>query len=318
MKRLIYLSIIFIFLFTIFNFKIINSEDYYKLIFQSGEKFKLYYYIKGDYVYFKMEGKTKGYLAIGFEPTDKMKDADMVIGYVVGKNVYVFDAYSTGLYGPHPEDISLGGKNNIIDVKGEENDGYTIIKFARLIDTKDKYDAVLKLDKDIKIIWAISENDDFNSKHSDRGSGVIKLSKLDAITEPTPKAKTVLKLRIGDTKMYINDSPKIIDVAPIIIEGRTLLPIRWIAEPLGAEVLWDGNEKKVTVILSSNKIELWIGKAIAEVNEKDVQIDPNNLKVVPLIIQGRTMLPVRFVAENLGASVEWDAKTQTVTITYPK
>ncbi|HPP44067.1 MAG TPA: copper amine oxidase N-terminal domain-containing protein [Caldisericia bacterium] len=108
------------------------------------------------------------------------------------------------------------------------------------------------------------------------------------------------------------------DVPPIIIEGRTLLPIRWVAEPLGAEVGWDGVERKVTVSLGDIHIELWIGKSIAKINGVNKAIDPDNPKVVPIIKNGRTMLPVRFVAENLGCEVGWDAYTKTVTITYPK
>ncbi len=316
MKKLTYFLIILSIIVPIL--KITYSEDLYKLAFQSGDDFKLFYYVKDENIYFKMVGKTKGYVAIGFKPTSKMKDADIIIGYVLNNGVNVFDLYSTGEFGPHPEDVILGGKHNIFSVLGEEKGEYTIIEFARALDTKDKYDALLTLDEDIKIIWAISGKDDINAKHTKRGSGVIKLSKLDAITEPSPKVKTVLKLKIGDTKMYINDSPKFIDVAPIIIEGRTLLPIRWIAEPLGAEVLWDGNEKRVTVILGQTIIELWIGNKIAKVNGKDSQIDPNNPNVTPIILNGRTMLPVRFVAENLGCSVEWDSKTKTITITYPK
>lgn len=316
MKRLIVLLLISIIFLPIF--KVSFSTDEYTLAFQSGDRFKLYYKIVNLDVYFRMEGKTLGYVAVGFEPTQAMKDADMVIGYVVKGNVYAFDAYSTGLYGPHPEDTSLGGKIDIYDVKGEERDGYTIIEFRRPLDTKDKYDVVLKLDKEIKIIWALSNDDNFNAKHTDRGSGVIFLKKTDSTTQPTPKEKTILKLKIGDKTMFVNDSPKVIDVPPIIIEGRTLLPIRWIAEPLGAEVSWDGNERKVTVILSNTKVELWIGKNIAKVNGKDTPIDPNNPKVVPIIKDGRTLLPVRFVAESLGCSVEWDAKNQIVTITYPK
>ena len=148
------------------------------------------------------------------------------------------------------------------------------------------------------------------------------IDKLDNEKEETYKVnyikRTVLKLQIGKKTMYINDSPKEIDVLPIIIEGRTLIPIRWVAEPLGAEVVWDGVERKVTVTLKNAKIELWIGKNIARVNGVDTPIDPDNPKVVPMIISGRTMLPVRFVAENLGCKVDWDQDTKTVTITYPK
>ncbi|HOC53287.1 MAG TPA: stalk domain-containing protein [Caldisericia bacterium] len=148
------------------------------------------------------------------------------------------------------------------------------------------------------------------------------IDKLDNEKEETYKInyikRTVLKLQIGNKTMYINNSPKEIDVLPIIIEGRTFIPIRWVAEPLGAEVGWDGVESKVTVTLKDTKIELWIGKSIARVNGVDTPIDPDNPKVVPMIISGRTMLPVRFVAENLGCKVDWNPDTKTVTITYPK
>jgi len=130
--------------------------------------------------------------------------------------------------------------------------------------------------------------------------------------------RIILKLKIGSKTMYINDEPKEIDVPPTIVEGRTLLPIRWVAEPLGADVSWDGEERKVTVSLNDTTIELWIGKPTARVNGEYKPIDPNNPKVVPMILNGRTMLPVRFVAENLGADVLWDGTTKTVTIIYPK
>lgn len=133
----------------------------------------------------------------------------------------------------------------------------------------------------------------------------------------TVKYLIVLKLQIGNKVMLVNDTPVEIDVPPTIVEGRTLLPIRWVAEPLGATVGWDGTERKVTVSLGDVFIELWIGKNIARVNGVEKPIDPNNPKVVPMIVNGRTMLPVRFVAENLGAKVERDGETKTVTIIYP-
>jgi len=93
--------------------------------------------------------------------------------------------------------------------------------------------------------------------------------------------RIMLKLQIGNLFMYVNDVPQEIDVPPQIVEGRTLLPIRWVAEPLGASVGWDENEKKVTVTLKNTTIELWIGKNIAKVNGNYKFIDPDNSKVVP-------------------------------------
>lgn len=315
-KRLFLIVLILIIIIAV-SPKLSFSQEQYTKVFESGEDFKLYYYVKGDVVNFKMESKTNGFIAIGFNPSSFMRDADMIIAYVKDRVVSIIDAYSTGNFGPHPEDIALGGKNNILSFKGSESSGITSIEFSRNLDTKDKYDKVIALDKEIKIIWAISSSDSFDSKHSKRGSGVITLKSIDTITQPTP-SQVVLKLTIGSKNMFVNDKLTLIDVAPIITEGRTLLPIRWVSEPLGAKVDWDSIEKKVTITLKETKIELWIGKPIAKVNGLSVQIDPQNAKVFPVILDGRTMLPVRFVSENLGCSVNWDDKTKTVTITYPK
>jgi len=123
-------------------------------------------------------------------------------------------------------------------------------------------------------------------------------------------------LRIGQTKFTVNGKIKALDSPPIIKNNRTLLPIRAIIESLSGTVSWDATERKVTVTLGSTTVELWIGKSIAKVNGIDIPIDATNLKVVPEIINSRTMLPLRFVTENLGCSVNWEPTTKTITITY--
>lgn len=134
----------------------------------------------------------------------------------------------------------------------------------------------------------------------------------------------VLKLKINNPYMYIDGSKKEVDpgrgTTPVILKGwdRTLLPIRAVAEGLGGKVGWDGKERKVTLELGSNNVVLWIGNPVAEVNGKKVYIDLNNHKVKPIIINDRTMLPVRFVAESLGAYVKWYAETREVLVVYPK
>jgi len=96
-----------------------------------------------------------------------------------------------------------------------------------------------------------------------------------------------------------------------------LSPIRAIIEALGGTIGWDGTERKVTIILKDTTIELWIGKNTAKVNGINTLIDSTNPKVVPEIINSRTMLPLRFVTENLGCDVQWNGTTKTITITYP-
>ena len=130
------------------------------------------------------------------------------------------------------------------------------------------------------------------------------------------KKEIVIILQIGNKNFTVDGVQKELDSPPIIKNGRTLLPIRAVIESLGGTIGWDGTEKKVTITLNSTNIELWIGKSIAKVNGADKPIDSQNPNVVPEIINGRTMLPVRFVTENLGAKVDWDGDTKTVTITY--
>ncbi len=128
--------------------------------------------------------------------------------------------------------------------------------------------------------------------------------------------EVVIRLKIGSTEYYVDDSREIMDTAPIILEGRTLLPIRYVAEPLGAVVRWDPGEQKAIVTLDDKTIELWIGQDRARVNGDYQYIDPANHNVAPIIVPpGRTMLPLRFIAEALGCSVEWDPEIREVMIT---
>ena len=144
-----------------------------------------------------------------------------------------------------------------------------------------------------------------------------KTYKTEALIGKEP-SQTVIILQIGKTSFTVNGVANTLDSPPVIKNSRTLLPIRAIVEAIGGTVSWDGTEKKVTVSLGSNTIELWIGKSNAKVNGIDTPIDSTNSKVVPEIINGRTMLPLRFVTESLGCDVQWDGTTNTVTITYPK
>lgn len=127
-------------------------------------------------------------------------------------------------------------------------------------------------------------------------------------------------LEIGKPTMFVDSTLLEIDpgrnTAPVIKNSRTLVPIRAIIEALGGFVSWDNSERKVSIALNTIKIELWIGKNTARVNGVEKPIDPENPNVVPEIINDRTMLPLRFIAENLGATVDWDAEKKIVKITY--
>ena len=114
------------------------------------------------------------------------------------------------------------------------------------------------------------------------------------------------------------DETVVLDAAPVIRNGRTLVPIHPIIDAIGGMVAWDRTARKVsiTVFHPGTMIDLWIGESMALIDQKGAQIDPADPAVVPEIIDGRTMLPLRFIAESIKCTVDWAATSRTITITH--
>ena len=117
----------------------------------------------------------------------------------------------------------------------------------------------------------------------------------------TPVPKVSVKIN-GEIQTY--------DQPPVILNDRTLVPLRGIFEALGAVVSWDEKNRTVTATKDGNMIKLTIGSKIALKNGLTINLDQP-----PQLINDRTMVPVRFVSEALGAEVDWDETTRTVSIT---
>lgn len=113
----------------------------------------------------------------------------------------------------------------------------------------------------------------------------------------------------GEIKVIVNEKPLSFDVPPTIINSRTMVPLRAIFEAIGAEVIWNGAARTVTGIKGSMAVVLKIDNTDAAVNNEHKLLD-----APPVIIDGRTLVPVRFISESLGADVNWDAPTRTVII----
>jgi len=127
-----------------------------------------------QYIYVGMTARTNGWVAMAIQPGSRMKDADMIFGFIEDGKAEVQDLYSTGDFGPHPLDTELGGADDILVFGGKEEGGFTTIEFKRQLDTSDKYD--LSISKGVnKIIWAYGSNDNLSVKHSTRGYGEIDL-----------------------------------------------------------------------------------------------------------------------------------------------
>ncbi|MBT9164538.1 MAG: hypothetical protein DDT23_00538 [candidate division WS2 bacterium] len=131
------------------------------------------------------------------------------------------------------------------------------------------------------------------------------------VTEPPPPPPPLyrtVELRIGSTIYKVDGVTNTMDAAPYIEEGRTMVPVRFLAEGLGGTVGWDNATKTVTVRFTKPilEIKLIIGNPTAIVNGLKVPIDPKNPKVVPVIKNNRTFVPLRFLVEQItGSTIEW-------------
>lgn len=120
---------------------------------------------------------------------------------------------------------------------------------------------------------------------------------------------TVLSMTVGATDYTLNGETKTMDVAPVIRNDRTMLPVRYVAEALGADVAWDAETSTATLTTDTVAIKITVGSSTATVGGESVTLD------APAFIENdRTYMPVRFVAEALGATVSWDGATATATI----
>lgn len=115
-------------------------------------------------------------------------------------------------------------------------------------------------------------------------------------------------------EVYVNDNQVFPDSEPMIVNGRTLVPIRSVAEAMGYKVGWVGEEQKVVISNDETTLEVIIGSNVAYKNSTEEII----LDVPAEIYSDRTYLPLRAVGEALGAKVEWDDSNIAVDITFKK
>ncbi len=144
-------------------------------------------------------------------------------------------------------------------------------------------------------------------------TAIIVLSSVFAGCASARQSSTVIKLIINNPVMTVNGIEKEIDstnmTSPIIVEDRTLIPIRAVIESFGGSVEWDDSTKTAKLSMGDDTLKLTVDSTTAYFNDSKATLD-----VAPVIINERTMLPIRFVAESFGFDVSWNHFTQTVTI----
>lgn len=141
-------------------------------------------------------------------------------------------------------------------------------------------------------------------------AAVLMLSANAAYAEVSPK------ITVDERKLVFEDQ------APVIAEtGKTLIPLRFVCNSAGAKVDWDGEKQKITVTSGDNRnmVELFVGNDEMTVyyypSVLEVVTDVQKLEQPPVIMNDRTMIPVREVLEAIGATVDWEEETQSINIT---
>jgi hypothetical protein len=113
-------------------------------------------------------------------------------------------------------------------------------------------------------------------------------------------------------RVYVDGRLVNFDVPPQVIQGRVLVPVRGVFEQLGATVDYDARTQHIVALRGSQNVELTIGSRQAQVNGT-----PHLLDVPAFTINGRTMVPLRFISESLGAEVQWVDASRTILIASP-
>lgn len=127
------------------------------------------------------------------------------------------------------------------------------------------------------------------------------------------QSSKVIKIFINNKIGYLNDKEIELETPPLIIKGRTMVPLRFVIESFGGDIFWNSEDKSIKIKFEEKEILMWINSNISYINDKKYILD-----VPPTIINGRTVVPIRFIAEALNSYVFWNSSNQMVTIIYEK
>jgi hypothetical protein len=131
------------------------------------EDFQLEWAVENDTVTVTATAPTTGWIAVGFDPSAAMKDANIIIGYVNGNELFISDDFGDG-HISHSPDTELGGTSNVTGISGTEQNGTTSISFSIPMDSEDPHDTALIQGSTHKVIVAYGPDgaDDFQGYHA--------------------------------------------------------------------------------------------------------------------------------------------------------
>ena len=200
----------------------------------------------------------------------------------------------------------------IVD-KDEEGDFYISndnIYFVKLNSPKELKQSDEQIDYVVNCVYEYNDNIiiDLFKKTYDNGAPAQTTSII---------RLTVQKDEIYDRLDEMKNSPYVVlnnkilgfDVPPIIEDGSTLVPMRFLFEQMGADVEWDGKTQTATATIDNKAVTFSIDNVNARINNKPAKMD-----VPARLVNGKTMVPLRFLSENMGYDVDWDADSRTAIV----
>ncbi|MBL0388893.1 copper amine oxidase N-terminal domain-containing protein [Tumebacillus sp. ITR2] len=242
--------------------------------------------------------------------TDVNADDDGRVLLNNGGRVELYDPTHTDITPMHlSKDHTISDSINFYSGAGywwTDEDGLVTVQKANLAQT-----IIDKIDADKKAI------EDAAKAEADQQKADEDAAKYAQWVKDNKMDRQQLTIKIGSAETYWNRTPlkagtqetTYEDVAPYVENDRTMVPLRLIAEFLGANVSWEGALNMTLIDKGNDVIGIVEGDKEALVNLKPVQMD-----VEPVVKNNRMLVPLRFIIENLGGDVKWDETTQSITI----
>ncbi|NLE95166.1 MAG: hypothetical protein GX600_05720 [Dehalococcoidia bacterium] len=120
-----------------------------------------------------MQAQAQGWVAVGFQPGRRMKDADIVFGMMVDGSAAVIDSFSSGDFGPHSADVEQRGTDDLLTSGGSRTGSTTTFEWERKLVTGDSLDVPVQRGVSVQVIWAYGPSDDAGMRHGTRGYAQI-------------------------------------------------------------------------------------------------------------------------------------------------
>ncbi|WP_046212386.1 copper amine oxidase N-terminal domain-containing protein [Paenibacillus wulumuqiensis] len=139
----------------------------------------------------------------------------------------------------------------------------------------------------------------------------FKAAAAPAPAKPANASMMTVWMKLNSKQLKIGDKTTMMDTMPVVKNGTTYIPLRYLAEGIGAKVKWNKSAGEVTVMAGKDTMKFWINKTAVNVNGKTQQLEATSM----VNSDGRTLVPLRSITELLGWDVKWNKSNGAITLT---